>query len=104
MKSKSYYITVVYSLFLASFVFLIGFTTNWHLLSNIIFSIVFMIFVSWQAVKKFKERNLDIVFDNKRVLTAVAIVLLMAGITIFAVKALQPKHLTQTQKERLIVK
>ena len=104
MKSKSYYFTVLFSLFLAATVFLIGFTTNWHSLPNYGFSIVLMIYFSWQAIKKFKERDQSIIFDTKRVFTAIALMLLMAGILIFAGTILKPKPLTQTQKERLIVK
>ncbi len=104
MKSKSYFINVFYSLFLAAIVFLIGFTSNWHSLPSYGFSIVLMIYFSWQALKKFKERNDDIIFDYKRVFAAIGLMLLIAGILIFMGTIFKEKPLTQAQKERLIVK
>ncbi|MFS8082777.1 MAG: hypothetical protein ACMG51_04940 [Ginsengibacter sp.] len=103
MKSKSYYITVLFSLFLAAIIFLIDFTTNWHS-SGAVFSVLLMIYLSWQAIKKFKERNDDILFNYKRLFAGISLMLLIAGILIFAGTILKPKPRTQTQKERLIVK
>lgn len=104
MKSKSYYFTVLFSLFLAAIVFLIGFTTNWHSLPSYGFSIVLMIYFSWQAIKKFKERNQEIIVDSKRVFAGIGLMLLIAGILIFIGTTFKEKPLPPAQKERLIVK
>lgn len=104
MKPKSYYITLVYSLLIASCVFFIGFTANWHSLSSASFSIILIIYFLWIAIKKFKERNLPICYDFKRVAGAIGLMLLMAAILIFAGTILQNKPLTQSQKERAIIK
>ena len=103
MKSKSYYITVLFILFLAAIVFLIGFTTNWHS-PGAVFSVLLMIYLSWQAIKKFKERNDDILFDYKRLFAGIGLILLIAGILIFIGTIFKEKPLTIPQKERLIVK
>jgi predicted PurR-regulated permease PerM len=104
MKTKSYYITLLYSILIASLVFFIGLTANWHSLSSAIFSMVLMAYFLWIAIKKFKERKLDVVYDMKRVVAAVALMLLIAAILIFAGTVLQDKPLTQSQKERAIIK
>lgn len=104
MKTKSYYITLVYSLLIASCVFFIGLTANWHSLASAGLSIALMIYFLWIAVKKFRERNLPISYDFKRVVAGVALMLLIAGILIFAGTTLQHKPLTQTQKEKAIIK
>ena len=104
MKSKTNYINVVYSLFLASFIILIGFSTNWNLLSSAIFSIVFMIYFSWQAIKKFKQRNEDIIFDYKWFFAVIGLMLLIAGTVMFIGTTFKGKPVTKHQKERLIVK
>jgi predicted PurR-regulated permease PerM len=104
MKTKSYYITLMYSILIASLVFFIGFTANWHSLSSAIFSIVLMTYFLWIAIKKFKERKEDVVYDMKRVAAAVALMLIIAAILIFAGTVLQDKPLTQSQKERAIIK
>ena len=104
MKPRSYYVTVFYSLFIAALVCLIGLTANWHSLSSASFSIVLMIYFLWMALKKFRERKLNVVYDIKRVSAAIGLMLLMAAILIFAGTILQKKPLTQTQKERLIIK
>ena len=83
MMAKSYYINVLSSLFLAALVFFIGLTANWHLLSSSIFSIVLMIYFLWLAIKKFKERNQEIIFDYKKVLATIGLMLLILGILIF---------------------
>ena len=104
MKSKSYYVNLLSSLFIAALVFFIGFTANWHLLSSAVFSIVLMIYFLWLAIKKFKERNQEIIVDSKRVLAGIGLMLLIAGILIFIGTTFKEKPLTQAQKERLIVK
>jgi hypothetical protein len=85
-------------------VFFIGFIANWHPFASASFSIVLMIYFLWMAIKKFKERNLNVFYDFKRMATGIALMLLMAAILIFAGTILQKKPLTPAQKERLIIK
>lgn len=104
MKSRHYYITLLATIFLFAFVFFIAITTNWHYLYSAAMSVVFIIYFSWQAIKKFKERNQEIVYDSRRTLAALGLTLLLAGLLIYASSILKPKPLTPAQKERLIVK
>ncbi|MBS1736660.1 MAG: hypothetical protein JSS98_08685 [Bacteroidetes bacterium] len=104
MKSRHYYITILSALFLFAFVIFIAFTTNWHHLNSAALSVVFIIYFSWQAIKKYKERNQKIVYDYRRILAALGLALLMAGLLIFAGTILKSKPLTPAQKEKLIVK
>ena len=63
-----------------------------------------MIYFSWHAIKKFKQRNDDIIFDYKWFFEVIGLMLLIAGTLMFIETTLKEKPLTQAQKERLIVK
>ncbi len=105
MKPKSFYITILISLFyfaISLSIIFIGFKTK-DIFSNL-FSILLIIYSAWIGIKKFWERNNPIIYDHYRLLTAIILMLVIAAVLIYIAPNMRDTPLTQSQKSRMIIK
>ncbi len=104
-RSKSFYITVFTALFNFSLCFFIIFTSfkTKNFLANLI-SISLILFFLVTGIKKFKQRNEDIIYDTRRVMAAVILMLVIAAFLIFIAPNRPEKRLTPEQKAKMIIR
>ena len=103
MRAKSYYITILISLFyfsLCLFVFLTIILPN----NSGSFKWLLLVVLASIGIKKFGERNDLIVYNKYKLIIAVILISVIASVLFYVVPGMHETPLTHLQKARMIVK